>query len=346
MNPVEDIKNKLLPFGRHRKLVEWSFKLFITVLLIYILYDRLLIRMDFDRIYNEFNAQEKSKNILWFIGAVILVVLNWWTEALRWRFLSTPFATLTPQQSFKSVLTGLSIGMITPGKLGEFGGRSLYIDYSKTWKVGFGTIIGSFMMTLTILFWGILSGIYSYIQGWFDISQSTFYISLAGAIILFIAVFYLFFSPQTVFRLIRYIPFNERISRFLERNLSFINEYRKKDIACLLLLSFLRSVIFTVQYILLMRFYGADVLLSDSWACISIIFFIQACIPLPPFLETIWRGGIALMIWKVLNINELIILSASYSLWIINLGIPALIGLFLILKLNISKSIGYETKND
>jgi hypothetical protein len=72
---------------------------------------------------------------------------------------------------------------------------------------------------------------------------------------------------------------------------------------------------------------------------------LQTAIPLPPIVGLLARGEVALKIWGISSQNDLSILAATFTLWVINLIIPALIGLVFILRLNFLKSLGYQQKS-
>jgi len=55
------------------------------------------------------------------------------------------------------------------------------------------------------------------------------------------------------------------------------------------------------------------------------------------------RGEIALYIWQQFSNDEIAILGSTFCLFLFNLIIPAIIGAIFILKVNISKSLGYES---
>jgi len=53
---------------------------------------------------------------------------------------------------------------------------------------------------------------------------------------------------------------------------------------------------------------------------------------------------LALFVWKNFEANEISILAATFTLFIINLSFPAFVGMIYIIKTNILKSLGYESK--
>ena len=70
----------------------------------------------------------------------------------------------------------------------------------------------------------------------------------------------------------------------------------------------------------------------------------QTSIPLPPVVGLLARGPVALKVWSTFHDIPIDILSATFTLFIINLTIPAVIGAGFILQTNVMKSLGYQDK--
>jgi len=58
------------------------------------------------------------------------------------------------------------------------------------------------------------------------------------------------------------------------------------------------------------------------------------------------RGELGILVWHNFEANPLAILAASLALFIINLAIPALLGVMVIVKTNITKSLNDEGRVD
>jgi Uncharacterised protein family (UPF0104). len=63
---------------------------------------------------------------LWL--AVALMPVNWALETYKWYVLVNKFQPISFAKSFESVLSGLSFAMNTPNRIGEYGGRILYLQ--------------------------------------------------------------------------------------------------------------------------------------------------------------------------------------------------------------------------
>ena len=85
---------------------------------------------------------------------------------------------------------------------------------------------------------------------------------------------------------------------------------------------------------------------SSVWRVLPPFFFVQASIPLPPVMGLLARGEIALFIWGFFSEDQVAILAATFTLFVINIAIPALFGMAFIVQANILKSLGYEDGED
>ncbi|MEZ4951553.1 MAG: hypothetical protein R2784_19525 [Saprospiraceae bacterium] len=115
-----------------------------------------------------------------------------------------------------------------------------------------------------------------------------------------------------------------------------------RELLRVLLLSFLRYLTFSIQFYLLLWFLGIEAPFLAALAGISTVFLVQTSIPLPPVLGLLTRGQVALFVWQFFGGNELSVLAATYSIFVINLLIPSLLGAVFIVQINVLKSLGYE----
>ena len=106
--------------------------------------------------------------------------------------------------------------------------------------------------------------------------------------------------------------------------------------------AFLRYLTYSVQYWLLLQFFGIEVSVLEAFAAIATIFLIQTGIPLPLVGAFLARAEIALFIWGYFEASEISILAATFGLFIINLALPALLGALFIVIINVQKSPAYE----
>ncbi|MCB0684701.1 MAG: hypothetical protein KDC32_27860, partial [Saprospiraceae bacterium] len=70
--------------------------------------------------------------------------------------------------------------------------------------------------------------------------------------------------------------------------------------------------------------------------------FAQTSVPLPPLIGLLTRGQMALLVWTPFSGSELSLLAVPFGLFVINLAVPALLGMAIIVQTNVIKSLGYE----
>ena len=94
-----------------------------------------------------------------------------------------------------------------------------------------------------------------------------------------------------------------------------------------LILSALRYSIFTCQFYILLNIYNVEITITEGVIFISLTFLSLTAIPA---IALGIRELIALQLIGAVTLNSIGVISASFSLWLINLAIPALIGSFFV----------------
>ena len=123
-----------------------------------------------------------------------------------------------------------------------------------------------------------------------------------------------------------------------------MREFHFAELADILKWSLLRYSIYTVQYLFILRFYQVNIDIKDSLSAICAIFLLQTGVPLPPVIGLVARGNVAIQIWGLFHADPLSVLASTFTLWVINLILPSLMGVILILNTNLARSLGYEKK--
>jgi hypothetical protein len=75
-----------------------------------------------------------------------------------------------------------------------------------------------------------------------------------------------------------------------------------------------------------------EIPLDAAFACIIGTFCVQSIVPSFLLLEIGLRGASALMFFSIFSSNHEGILLSAYSLWMVNMIIPALLGMYFIYK--------------
>ena len=59
----------------------------------------------------------------YFLYALVLVFFNWGFEAIKWKYMIKKIEYITFSVALKSVFAGVSTGIFTPNRVGEFAGK-------------------------------------------------------------------------------------------------------------------------------------------------------------------------------------------------------------------------------
>lgn len=281
-------------------------------------------------------------NLLWLLVVVSLVPLNITLETLKWHELTRSFTKITFWQKLKAVLAGSTIGIFTPNRVGEYGGRMLFVEEGQGWKAVISTMVGSLAQLLVLLSVGLMGGIYFYLK-FLDPEPYLVTVALSLGTAFLGLLFFGYFNIDLMVVLAKRIPHIERFKKPL-RHLTVLRNYHRQELGRALWLAFLRYATFSTQYYLLLQFYGVPAPWLLGMAGIATIFLVQASVPLPPAMGLLARGEIALFVWGFFTDDSVDILAATFSLFVINIVVPALLGLLFIVQVNILKSVGYENE--
>ncbi len=277
-------------------------------------------------------------NILFFLFCILLMPLNWLLESYKWKILVNPFERMSLSRSFKGVLSGISVAILTPNRIGEYGGRMLLVEAINNWKAVISTLISSYAQNIWNIGFGLIAAMFFLATN--DILEGYLYFSgVALSILLLFALLLIYFEIELATKVLNRWRKNKYISKALN-HLILLEKYDRIILSKVLLGSFLRYFTYFFQYYFILRFFGLDVGFLEGFMGIGTIFLIQTSIPLPPIFGFFARGQIALLVWNNPDYNELSILGASYALWVINLIIPSILGNIIIISSNLTRTLG------
>lgn len=314
-----------------KKYISLFIKCLIAALLIYTVYQQLFLKHNFEKLYNQFCDNARDRNSFYLILTFILMIPNWFLETLRWRFLVIQHHPITIRMSIRAILMGITLGMISPQRVGEYAGRLLVLTKDKNWLSVKSNFLTSLSLNIVILIFGLFSLFILADDGNLIFNLSVNGVLISGTISLFILVL-VFFSLKKIERIFKLHIVFEKIKSWG----SFTAyQFSKRSLFILLVFSLARYIVFLCQYALLLTYFGARIESMTLLACVALVYLIQSILPLPSMLSLLARGEIAIMVFSVLNVNEISILATTFGLWIINLMLPAFFGLILLMKTTI-----------
>jgi uncharacterized membrane protein YbhN (UPF0104 family) len=279
------------------------------------------------RIRESFNSP-----LIWNLWAAILLMLvNWSIEAIKWKLSVQSIQKVSFLKSFRAVLSGVSFSVSTPNRIGEYLGRVLYMEEGNRLRTISLTIVGSISQLIITLVMGCLGLLWlrRNIEDGHLLSSiwmtAIIYGVLGAAIVLTVFYFRLSWLSRWVDRL----PGSSRFAYLLEA----LEDFDATILLRLLSLSAVRYVVFIVQYYLLFQLFDVDVTWWQAFWAVSVSFVVMAIIPTFAIAELGLRGEIGIKLLGLFSANSLGIWMASMTVWLVNLILPAVAGSLLILGL-------------
>lgn len=323
-----------------KSILNLALKLLIAALLGWAIYRQVFEKQQVEELWAALLRHFYYPNLLWLVAVVLLAPLNMALEAMKWRQLISGFSQLGFWQTFKAVLAGTAIAIITPNRVGEYGGRVLFVEEGQGWKSVIATMVGSLAQLLALLSVGMVGGVFFSLK-FLEPEPYLVAVSISLGAAFLGLLFFSYFNIDVVVPLAKRIPYIDHFKKPL-RHLTVLRHYHKRELGRALAFAFFRYFVYSSQYYLLLQFFGVPAPWLLGMAGIATIFLVQASVPLPPAMGLLARGEIALFVWGFFTKDNMDILAATFSLFVINIAVPALLGLVFIVQVNIIKSIGFE----
>jgi uncharacterized membrane protein YbhN (UPF0104 family) len=285
---------------------------------------------------------EKSDFRLGLLFVTSLMIFNWSIEAFKWKYLIGKVENVGFFRAFQAILTGISVSSFMPNRVGEFFGRIYILKTASRIEGILITVVGSMSQLLVTIMAGsvaLLIFIPRYLSG-AGFSHGYLYYSLLALVVsLNVILLALFFQLSFLSTLKERILQNglKRLRKFF-RIFAF---YHNREMAAVLLLSASRYMVFSTQFYLLLMLFDVRIPYFDALLMIALIYLIMAVIPTIALTELGMRGSVALYIFglytghlhPISQSPDLGVFAASTLLWVINLGIPALVGSIFVFRL-------------
>jgi len=277
----------------------------------------------------------QSYNIIYLLGALILIFANWGIEAWKWLISVRTFYPIKFIQAFKAVLSGVSFSVTMPNRVGEYLGRIVYLPEGNRLKTISITLVGSFAQLLVTIITGTIGLIIlkSKLIDSFPQFRIWYQFALYSLILLALIMLLMYFNVAglvTVFN--RWIK-NKKYNYLVEA----VKNFHSKLLLQLLLLSLLRYVVFVVQYIFVFYLFQVNIDAAQIAITMSVVFLAMAVVPSIALVEVWLRGELSIKLIGLFSSNSLGIGFTSVTVWFINLILPAIIGSLLLLNLRIFK---------
>lgn len=266
-------------------------------------------------------------NWSFLILTIFLLFVNWGIEALKWRFAIKDIYEISFIKALRLTFTGITIGLLTPNRIGEIPARAALLKTDSFKAVVLKTVASSFSQVVITFLLGGLGLVLT--RKYFNFNNLLLNAVIVLGLILLLTLY---------FNVKKLLPFFEKFK--ILRNEKLINslkEIRFKELVTLLVFSLLRYLVFFLQYWLILKSFGIDLVSVKEVFLIPVCFLLASSIPTILISEIGVRGSVALFVFGVVSDLDIQIVWASVLLWLINVALPAIFGLYNLKELKLLK---------
>lgn len=288
-------------------------------------------------IYKKINQQESvlgvltSANPLYVLAALLLLIPHFYIAFFKWRYLlRIRFSDISNHETFSSLLFGITLGMVTPGNLGELGRGLFFKDKNRTIITGL-TVVDKLSNMLIFATLGFVS-ISVFILNHLEWSPNLELITLVGGTAFLGSIWLLLLKKSWIKSLLNkaatLFPENPKIQAFM----AAFKHIRHRHVFVALSLTLIWIFIITLQYHMLILGF-TDVTLAQSAQAVTAALFTKMLLPFS-FGGLGIREGVTVFYFSQFNISSAAVFNASLIVFFVNFLLPALIGFYHVLRLN------------
>ena len=307
------------------------------IVLVFIIYSKIKNQADLNEKLLIVKSIFTKQNIPQLIFLFVLLCANWGIESRKWQLLMRPVEHVGFLTSVKAVLSGLALSLFLPNGFGEYPARALYMQEGNKLRSVALNIAGSMAQLIITLIAGILSLVYLRNYSWQTKPQmqglSVLWLDgiismiVLGTALLIIIYFRLSWLTQLVVK----IPFVYKYRIFIQS----LETFKWKELTRILNLSFLRFIVFVVQYILVLQLLHVKIDLADAMCTTCVLFLVLAILPTIPFADVGIRSEAGTQLFGLLTPDVFGIVATTSLIWFINLIIPSIAGSLFLLNVKI-----------
>ncbi len=284
--------------------------------------------------YDKILSAIENANLLLVGAALSLSVVNIFLQYYKWKL--TCIQVLQVKKRSKiltSLFYGFSAGIITPLRIGEYFGRAIAFKNKSVLQVTVATLIDKFFPLLLVAFVGSIASILFF----YFYHNTNIYLTISLFIVLF-TLFYFFAALMLSKRFWDSVFFSriKNIKRFKQiiDKLYLLKSLDKTYFYKMTFVSSLFYICFLLQLAILVAAFSHNYsFINYLWAG-NLIMFAKTVIPPISLGELGIREGASVYFLTQFGETASSAFNASIFLFLINLLIPALLGLILLLKRN------------
>ena len=315
--------------AQSKKLFSICLKIAIVVFALWFIYVKLTSNNDLKKFIALIEMLPKNQIKLVISMVMLLMLLNWSLEAVKWKRLIKPVEAITLWKAIESVFCGLTLAVFTPNRIGEYGGRVFFLSPKRSIVGVVAMAVGNIsQMVITNVFGAIALSIFIYSFNLLDYRLCLAGFAIAAVFCLFFLVFY--FNIKWLNTILLSIKYTRKYKKFY----TILARYKKIELLKILLFSLARYLVFSTEYFIMFNWLVPGIDYMHILMLVSILFFVQSSLPSLDLLDIGIRSVTALFFFKFVTNQSTAVVACIASIWFINIIIPAILGAYFVFKLN------------
>ncbi|WP_121245331.1 lysylphosphatidylglycerol synthase domain-containing protein [Mucilaginibacter phyllosphaerae] len=312
-----------------KKILSYLIKATILVLAFLFIYNKFLGKNDdLARFEKLISVISRGQVVFTLSVVVLLMVANWFLESLKWQYLAKKLTRVTVWEAIEAVFCGLTWAIFTPNRIGEYGGRVMFLPPRKRIHGVFAMAVGAFAQNVITNLVGILASLW-FLYYFFNLNI-WLYLGIAALSLAFLVLFMIFyFNIKWLVTWLDKISFLKKYHRFFD----IMGRYNPNELLVVIGYSLARFFVFSFQYYLVIHLLLPALPLFSMVMTVLVFIFIQSALPSLDLLDVGVRSYTATHLFLFITNQQIAIIAAVSSIWLINLIIPAIIGSAFVLKL-------------
>ena len=312
-----------------KKTLSYLLKAVILCLAFVFIYHKFLGKNNDLRQFKTQIAHISDRQVIFTVGFVVLLMLiNWLLESLKWQFLSKRLVNISVWEAVEAVFCGLTWAIFTPNRIGEFGGRVMFLPNRKRIHGVFAMAVGAFAQNVVTNVTGLLATLwfiwrFLHLNAWLFLGLALLSFVFLGLLVLF------YFNIKWLVSLLDRIRFLTKYHRFFD----IMGRYDHHELLVVIGYSVARFAVFSLQYYLMIHLLLPALPFVPMMLTVLVFIFIQSALPSLDLLDIGVRSFTAAHLFLYITNQQIAIIAAVSAIWLINLIIPAIMGSVFVLKL-------------
>lgn len=246
--------------------------------------------------------------VMFFLG-----FLNYLLEAVKWKLVVPAPKPIKITEAIKNVMVGQAFAFFTPGRLGDYFGRTLFLEKGTKWKGMAQMAWASYAQLLATLIMSFLC---------FFIEIPFFpWLKWGIPLMMGLSIFIYFTS----------ITFTGKLAILHKVQIDFSIKIK------LVVLSLIRYGVFIIQYLWAAKMLAIAIPFNVLVPSITLLFLLLSIAPTISLTELLVRGQLMVVLLSPYYSNTLLLIGFSSLIWAVNLLLPAVIGAFLLISFRLKQ---------